>query len=101
MPATSGWTRTTRPVTVEVRAGSEAERGLQLVDAVGVLPRELVARPPEVAVGRGGLVLRLAQVEVADDRGRPQVEDLGDRPLDRRLVDLLGAEGLDEHRHGA
>ena len=60
-------------------AGGLAERG----GLVGALPREVVVVAAEVAV-RGGLrVDRPAQVEVAQDRGRAQVEVLGDERLDR------------------
>ena len=62
------------------RPGGLAER-VGLVDA---LPREVVVVAAEVAV-RGGLrVDRPAQVEVAQDRGRAQVEVLADELLDPR-----------------
>ena len=77
-------------------AGGSAER----VGLVGLLPGEVAVVAAEVAV-RGGLrVDRAAQVEVAHDRGRAQVEVLADELLDPRDGTLLGAEALDEHRHG-
>ena len=48
----------------------------QVVDPVGALPGEVGELAAEVAVGGGLGVDRLEQVEVADDRGRAQVEDL-------------------------
>src|SRR4051812_34962865 len=57
---------------------SEPEGRLELADAVEVLPREAAVgcRPAEVTVGGGALVDRPAQVEVAQDGGGSQVEDL-------------------------
>ena len=49
-----------------------------------------------MAVGRGLGVDRAQQVEVADDRGRAQVEDLEHGLLDLLVGDDAGAEGLDE-----
>src|SRR5690606_19599492 len=49
----------------------------------------------EVAVSRGLAVDRPAEVQVADDRGGPQVEDLVDGGADLRDVHLLRAEALD------
>ena len=70
------------------RAGGGAERA----GLVGPLPREVVVVAAEVAV-RGGLrVDRAAQVEVAQDRGRAQVEVLADELLDPRDRDVLGVE---------
>src|SRR5436309_9674381 len=77
----------------------EAEGALDVVEFGGALPGELLLRAPEVAVGGGALVDGLAQVEVADDRGRTQVEDVLHRGTDLGGVDGLGAEGLDHHRH--
>ena len=50
----------------------------------GRLPGELLVGAPEVAVGGGPPVDRPAQVEVADDRRRPQVEQLVDGRRDPR-----------------
>src|SRR4051794_28330683 len=47
--------------------GSEAEGRLEVVGAGGVLPGELRLVAAEVPVGRGLLVDRAAQVEVAED----------------------------------
>jgi len=52
--------------------------GAELVGLVGALPGEGVTAAPEVAVGRRGLVDRPAQVQVAQDRARAQVEVLPD-----------------------
>src|ERR671917_521207 len=116
MAGSSGSTRTTRrPATEGVRAldvprspapgdggrsksddGSlEAEGTLEVVDPRGLLPAHLLVAATEVAVGRGALEDRAAQVEVADDGGGPQVEHLGHRLGDLGGVDGLGAEGLD------
>ena len=72
----------------ELRLGGAATRGSTVAEAgggaervglVGALPREVVVVAAEVAV-RGGLrVDRPAQVEVAQDRGRAQVEVLARR----------------------
>jgi hypothetical protein len=78
------------------RAGSGAYRGLQSRGTVGALPRQIDVGAAEVPVRRRLGVDRAQQVEVADDRGRTQVEDLGDRGLDLHRVDVLGAERLDE-----
>ena len=68
--------------------GGFAQR-IRLVDP---LPGEVVVVAAEVAV-RGGLrVDRPAQVEVAQDRARAQVEVLLDQLLDPRHRDVLGAE---------
>src|SRR4051812_15158314 len=72
----------------------------QRVGAVGALPRQVDVGAAEVAVRGGRGVDRAQQVEVADDRGRTQVEDLADRGLDLRGVDLLRAERLDEQADG-
>src|SRR5437763_16948584 len=77
---------------------SETQRSLDVVELAGALPGELLLGAPEVAVGGRALVDRLAQVEVADDRRRAQVEDLLDGAADLQRVDGLGAEGLDHHR---
>src|SRR5688572_32283880 len=117
MAGSSGSTRTTRPATpaeagTEARArarGSgqrldwasplEAEGTLQVVDLGGLLPAQLLVAPAEVAVGGGALVDRPAQLEVAQDGGRAEVEHLADGLADLRGVDGLGAERLDQQRH--
>src|SRR5207244_11460492 len=80
--------------------GSEAERPLDVVQLGSGLPSELLAGPAEVAVGRRAPVDGAAQVEVADDGGGAEVEDLFDHGRDVEGVDSLGAEGLDHDRHG-
>src|SRR5438552_2685408 len=78
---------------------SEAEGALDVVDLGGALPGELLLGAPEVAVGGRALVDGLAQVEVADDRRRPQVDDLLHGAADLQRVDGLSAEGLHHHRY--
>ena len=66
------------------RAGHRGanRRRAEVVGAVGRLPGELLA--PEVPV-RGGLAVdRAGEVEVADDRRRPEVEHLADGLRDER-----------------
>src|SRR5262245_1915291 len=100
MAGSSGRTRTTRPAerfadgAAERAETSEAESTLEVVDPRGLLPAELLVAAAEVAVGRGALVDRPAQLEVAQDRGGPQVEHVADGRGDLRRVDGLGAEGL-------
>ena len=67
------------PVARSSRRPPSAHRGLQVRDAVGALPGELGQLATEVPVRGGPAVDRAQQVEVADDRGRAQVEDLADR----------------------
>src|SRR5438270_7282849 len=80
--------------------GSEPESALDVVELGRALPGELLLGAPEVAVGSGALVDRLAQIEVADDGRRPQVEDVLHGAADLGRVDGLGAERLDHDRHG-
>src|SRR5438067_13277440 len=93
MAGTSGRTLTTR-------RGLEIQGALDVVEVVGALPREFLLGAPEVTVGGRALVDGLPQVEVADDGGRTEVEDLLDDGADASRVDGLGAEGLDHHRDG-
>ena len=68
---------------VRVRGTASAGDGrLERVDPVGALPGELGELTTEVAVGSGLGVDRPKQVEVADDCGGTQVEDLADSLLD-------------------
>src|SRR5579863_1210263 len=71
----------------------------QRVGLVGALPGEVPVLAPEVPVRRGVRVDRSPQVEVAEDRSRPQVEVLADERLDLRHRDRLGPKRLDEHGH--
>src|SRR5579862_1464712 len=71
----------------------------QRVGLVGALPGEVAVLAPEVPVRRGLPVDRAAQVEVAEDRRRPQVEVLADERLDLRHRDRLRPGRLDEDRH--
>src|SRR5690606_14804978 len=82
--------------------------GAQGVGAVGQFPGEggegvalhghLVGVTTEVAVGRGGLVHRVQQVEHAGDCIGSQVEVLAKQLDDALVADLAGAEGVDRHR---
>src|SRR6266540_414034 len=74
------------------------ERAAELVGAVGRLPGELLAA--EVTVGRRLLVDRPAEVELADDRGRPEVERVPHEADDPLRVDPLGAERVNGQRDG-
>src|SRR6186997_1201424 len=60
----------------------EACRGLERVCLVRALPREVVVVPAEMPVGGRLRVDRALEVEVADDRARPEVEVLLDELLD-------------------
>src|SRR3954469_25323909 len=84
---------------VDARRLGEAGRGTQRIRLVGALPREVAFVAAEVAVGGGLRVDRPAQVEVAEDRGRAEVEVLAHELVDTRYRDPLRAERLDEHRH--
>src|ERR671934_2122447 len=77
---------------------TSADEPAEVIGAIRPLPGELLA--PEVAVRGRLLVDRPRQVEVADDRRGPEVEDLPDRGEDPLGVGLLGAEGLQAHRGG-
>src|SRR3954454_7651860 len=87
---------TTRSFCRAAPTPSGARRALQVGGAVGGLPAQVGQFPAEVAVRGRLLVDRAQQVEVADDRGRAEVEDLVDGLLDPLDGDGLGAEGLDE-----
>src|SRR5580692_9472218 len=80
-------------------ARSESEGGPQVVHPGGGLPRELLLRATEVAVGRRLLVDGAAQVEVARDGRGAQVEQLAHCGRDRVGIHRLGPEGVDEQRH--
>src|SRR2546423_7803168 len=94
MAPTSGRTRAITGLLLQ------AEGALDVVELGGPLPGELLLGAAEVAVGGGALVDGLAQVEVADDGSRAQVEDLLHCRADLAGVDRLGPEGLDHHRDG-
>src|SRR5438309_41941 len=71
-------------------------------DAARPLPREVGVVSAEVTVRSSLPVDRTAEVEVADDRSRPEIEHLADRFLDLAGVDvLLGAVRLDLDRDRA
>ena len=65
---------------------------------VGPLPGQVEVGPPEVAVGRGLLVDRPAQVEGRDDRRRPQVEMALDELQDPLVWQAARPERLDRQR---
>src|SRR5436190_16286659 len=78
----------------------QVQRRLEVVELVGDLPGELLVAAAEVTVGGGALVDGPAQVEVADDGGRAEVENLLHALRDLGGVDRLGAERLHHHRDG-
>ena len=91
--------RRVRPLRQAVVAAAGEAGGLaERIGLVGALPREVVVVAAEVAVGGGLRVDRAAQVEVADDRGRPEVEVVADELLDLRAGIALGAEAVDLER---
>src|SRR3954449_7378485 len=94
------WSRRPPPWRSLRRRGGEACGGAQRGGLVGALPREVVVVAPEVAVGGCLAVDRPAEVEVAQDRRRTQVEVLLDERLDTLDRQLLRTERLDEHREG-
>src|SRR4051812_12966221 len=92
-----------KPAPPVIRTCSDSRRldetgGLtERIGLVGALPGEIAVLTAEVPV-RGGLrVDRAPQVEVAEDRGGPEVEVLAHELLDLRDGDRLGAERLDEN----
>ena len=66
--------RSMQTVTGPSSAAPLTDGGAEVVGAVGRLPREFLAA--EVAVRRGLVVDGTQEVEVADDGGGPEVEDL-------------------------
>src|SRR5438874_420025 len=60
----------------------EVQRALQVRQPVEALPRELLVGTAKVPIRRGAAIDRLAQIEVADDGGRTEVEHLADAALD-------------------
>src|SRR2546423_4382574 len=71
----------------------------QQVRLVRAFPRQVDIGAAEVAVGRRLLVDRTAQLQLANDFERAEVEVLVDQRLDGGNRDALGAEGLDKDRH--
>src|SRR5579864_1410692 len=77
---------------VDARRLRDARGRAQLLCLVGALPREVPFVAAEVAV-RGGLrVDRAPEVEVAQDRGRTQIEVLANELFDLRHGHVLRAE---------
>ncbi len=76
------------------------QRGEQRVDAVSLLPRYAEVLATHVAISGELAVDGAAQIEVADDGCRAQVEDLLDGLFELTVIDLAGAERLNEHAHG-
>src|SRR6266446_6970898 len=72
---------------VDARRLGDAGRRAQRIRLVGALPREGALVAAEMAVGGGLRVDRPAQVEVAENRCRTQVEVLGHKLLDPRHGD--------------
>lgn len=68
----------------------------ECVGAVGGSPGEVGQFPAEVSVGGGAGVDRAEQVKFGDDRGRAQVEHVGDGVLDLLVGHDPGAERVDE-----
>src|ERR687891_87890 len=79
-------------------ARSRSRGRAQRVGLVGALPREVVVVAPEVAVRRRLRVDRAAQLEVAQDRRRTEVEVLADKGFDPVVGDEARAEGVDADR---
>src|SRR5713101_7571238 len=73
----------------------EPQFALEIVQARGVLPAELLLVATEVPVRGGPPVDGPAQVEVPDDGGRAQVEDGADGGENLGRVDGFGAERFD------
>src|SRR5579871_3019270 len=100
MPATSVTTRAVSTSWSTARSGATRRSGadgrLEGVQPAQLLPRELLLVATEVPVGGGAAVDGAAQVEVADDGRRAQVEHLVHRGHDLGRVHLFGAEGLDQ-----
>src|SRR5581483_6262360 len=71
----------------------------ELGGAVGALPGQVEVAAAEVPVGGHLAVDGPAQLQVADDAHRREVEVLVDQGHDLVAVDPLAAEGLDQHRH--
>src|SRR4051794_3461580 len=82
-----------------LKRGSSFGRVLQSRRTIGALPWQVEVVAAEVAIRRGLPVNRTEQVQIADDRGRAQVEDLVDGGTDLLGRHLLGAEGLHEQPH--
>src|SRR3982750_387395 len=77
---------------------SGADGASERVEGIGGPPGELLAG--EVAVGRRLAVDRPREIEIADDRRRPEVEDLPYGLLDVLGIDRRRAERLDHQRDG-
>ena len=80
-----------------------AQSSLEVVDQIGLLPREEVAfrLAAEVAVGGGRRIDRLVEREMGPDAARgqaAQLSDLADRGLDRVIADGAGAVRVDIDR---
>src|SRR3546814_1743613 len=76
---------------------SGRERGLELVDEVGALPREGVALggAAEVAIGCGLPIDRLVEPEMRADALRRQAHEPRDRGLDAAFLDRARAVQVD------
>src|SRR5699024_10634663 len=69
-----------------------ANRLRELLDLIEALPRQVEVITAEVAISGGLSVDRSEQIQLAQDRRRTQVEDLGDAALDVLHRRLLGAD---------
>ncbi len=79
-------------------AGSRTPASLASFAALSVgFPGEVRVAAAEVAVGRGLLVDRTAQIERLDDAARRQLEVRANQVRDNFRIDLLGAKGFDQH----
>src|SRR3546814_3462716 len=86
---------------MSVRNRKSAKGCLQLVDEIGLLPRETAVRirvTAEMAVGGGAGIDRPVQLQMRADAARRQVHGLADRVRDVLVPGLAGAVGLDIHR---
>ena len=75
---------------------SGSDSGLERVDAVGLFPCNIEVSASHVTVRRELPVNRTAQVEIADDGTRTQVEDLLHCGFEHFVVDNAGAEGVNQ-----
>ena len=81
----------------ENRAFAKGElRHLPAFGQIGLLPRHILGVLAEVAVAGNLAEPRAAQVKALDDRGRAHIHG-GDERLNLFAVNLLRAEGIDQH----
>ena len=85
-------------VAAAIAVGLQAAGCFEFFDSVGFLPGEVGVFAAKVTVGCRLLVDGAAQVQVADDGARAQVEGLLDGLDDLVLGDMRGAKGVDHDR---